>query len=129
MSGSVECDLTAWMPGHGENGLAVSFEGRDLKVVVRFDGQAGQETSKVLRFEGVSFYSVGAMPGVSSIAGKFDCDFQTGKVIETENSELSAQWVEHWEKSGFKRRCAHFVMFWGAENKAIHVIAESVGLS
>lgn len=128
MTGQVIYDLNKWMPGHGENGLSVNFEERTLKVEVRFDEPSGKEVSRTIRFSGVSFHSVGAFPGVLSIAGKYESNFSTGTVIKTQNSELSELWTAHWKKSGIERRCLHFVMFWGAENKVIHVVAESVEL-
>jgi hypothetical protein len=127
--GKVVCDLNKWMPGHGENGLSINFDGRLLKIGVRFDGPSGREESKTLLFEGVSFHSVAAFPGAPSLAGKYEFEFSTGTVIEAQNSELSDLWAAHWRRSGLQRSCSHFVMFWGSENKAVHVIAESFELS
>lgn len=128
MSGEILYDLRKWMPGHGENNLSISFEMQNLIVKVRYDGNSGQEDSKLIKFLDVSFHSVGSFPGVPSIAGTYDCDFHTGCVIKAENSDLSAQWIAYWMKSGIRRRCCHFVMFWGSENRVVHAIAEAVEL-
>ncbi|MBB6305605.1 hypothetical protein [Rhizobium leucaenae] len=125
MSGKIIHDLNQLMPGYGENGVSILVDGNELRVEVRFDGEDGQEHRRSIKFRTVSFHAAAAFPGVSTVAGRYECDFRTGCVLEAEHSELSAQWTAYWARSGLKRHCSHFLMFWEAENKIIHVIAES----
>ncbi|WP_240224802.1 hypothetical protein [Rheinheimera hassiensis] len=129
MQGMVINDLNQRMPSHGENSLFIFFNGSDLTIEVKFDGKERKEEIISIKFRTVSFYAVGSLPGAGGVAGSYDVDFRTGCVIKAENSDLSAKWSAHWAKSGLKRCCAHFVMFWGAENKVVHVVAESSELS
>lgn len=129
MAGTVVVDLKQWMPSWGENHLIIEMINGDLHVDVSFDGKTGIPETRKVTFGSVYFYSVGAFPGVSSLAHKYEADFDTGCVIKTENSGLSSEWRKYCSSHGLERNCDHYVMFWGAENKVIHVVAESVETS
>lgn len=128
MAGVVEFNLHDWMPGHGENRIDVRPVASDLELLVLYDGREGEET-KSLIFRHVSFYSVGAFPGVGALSYKYDVPFDTGRVIRATDSDFSRAWRQYWIASNIHEACNHYVMFWGSENKVIHVIAESVELS
>ena len=130
MSAIVEIDLNECLPGWGENCLVVQSSDGNLNIEVFYDGGSGSEETRILIFSRYSFYSVGSFPGVSSLAHEYDANFyNTGCVVRVQSSELSVDWKKHWEASGLNRNCNHYMIFWGAENKVVHVIAENVEMS
>lgn len=124
MTARIIYDLNDWLPSDGEDEIAFAYNRRCLEVIVIYRGE--EEEKKTLRFKGISFWAVGAFPGVTQV-GKYDVgDFLTGAVIEAGESELSKSWETYWKTSNINRQCRHFVMFWGSMNKVVHVVAESV---
>ena len=126
MAGNVVTDLYQWMPGHGENHLEVRQDGLDLTVEVAYDGKENTVETKTLIFKTVSYYSVGAFPGVDAIGYKYNYKFDIGCIIKTESSGLSDEWKKYWGSHSQDRNCNHYVSFWDSENQVIHVVAESV---
>ena len=130
MPGEIIHDLKPLMPGHGENSVAITSDGRTATVVVSFDAEGGGQHTATLTFNRTCFVSTASFPGPASIAlGSYDADFESGAVITAANSDLSASWVAHWSKSGLTRSCNHYVMFWTSENKVVHIVAQGVQLS
>lgn len=125
MASVIELDLHEWLPGWGENQVTTRSEGGNFVVDVTFDGKNGNEETRSLVFSRACFFSVGSFPGVEGVRFDFDYSFETGKLLEIKDSGLSAAWNDHWKSSSLVRECRHFLLFFGSENKVIHVVAES----
>lgn len=127
MKSKIEIDLSELMPSWGENKLTCETVNADLLLKVFFDGENNQEKSTKIIFRDVCFYSVGSFPGISSISHNYDVEeFNSGCIIKSNCSTLSEEWTKYWKESGLERQCNHYISFWTAENKVIHVIAENV---
>ncbi len=128
MTSVVEYDLHEWLPGWGENKITTRSENGDFIVSVTYDGPDGVEKMKSLVFRSTCFYSVGSFPGVGAMGYKHDYEFSTGKILKITDSEFMAKWNEYWQAAwpNVKRECNHFMLFFGSENKVIHVVASEV---
>ena len=124
----VKIDMHQWLPGWGENKVVTRSENGDLVVEVTCDGSNGDEEMRSLIFKSTCFFSVGSFPGINSLSHKYDYDFETGSVIETSNSELAEEWNNYWSKAlpQSKNSSHHYIIFFGSENKVIHVVAVDV---
>lgn len=122
----VEIDLHEWLPAWGENQVTTRSVSGDFFIDITYDKNDGSEETLSLAFSHSCFYSVGSFPGVENVGFEFDYTFETGKVLEIINSGLANAWKEYWASISPDRQCRHFVIFFGSENRVVHVVASFV---
>jgi hypothetical protein len=119
-------DLYQWLPGHGENAVAMRTEGVDLIVTVAYDGDSGVR-ERELRFTSVCSFYAQAFPGPSML-GLDDGEaalLLRGALVEYPDSEAAIVWSRHFRGS---RRVRHYSVVFLAENRLLVVLSGGVSL-
>lgn len=120
-------DLYEWLPGHGENAVAMRTEGADLIVTVEYDSDAGGR-KRELRFASVcSFYSqVFPGPSMLGLDGGEAVLLLRGVLVEYPESDAALAWRQHFQGA---RRVRHYGVVFLAENRLLVVLANGVLLN
>lgn len=119
-------DLYEWLPGHGENTVAMRTEGADLIVAVAYDCDVAIR-QRELRFASVcSFYSqVFPGPSMLGLDGGEAALLLRGVLVEYPDSEAAIAWNQHFRDS---RKVRHYSVAFLAENRLLVVLANAVSL-
>lgn len=113
-----------WLPGYGENAIAIRIEGTNLLVSISYDGENGTSERELL-FEGVCSFYMQTFPGPSMLQ-EVPVDatpLLRGLLVEYPNSNTALSWRSHF--SGL-RKLRHFTIAFSAENRLLVVVAEGV---
>lgn len=115
-----------WLPGHGENGVALCTHGADLSVVIPYDGECGELKKELLFKHAVAFYKA-AFPGPSML--NMQCSVKgtasMSSLTEYPDSEAARAWREHFQGLF---NIKHYSMLFLSENVALVVFATDVVL-
>jgi hypothetical protein len=120
-------DLYEWLPGHGENAVAIRTEGADLIVTVAYDCDAGV-SERQLRFASVCSFYAQAFPGPSMLGldGGEAALLLRGVLVEYPDSDAALAWSQHFRDA---RRVRHYSVVFLAENRLLVVLANGVSLN
>ena len=115
-----------WLPGHGENAIKLSKEGRNLSVAIEYDGPHGVKT-KTLRFTAVCSFSERLFPGAVLPGVQYDDKGSAllGMLVEYPNSEAALAWVECFRG---QRVVKHYSIAFLSENIWITIFADGFTL-
>jgi hypothetical protein len=115
-----------WLPGYGENAIALQTEGTDLLVAISYDGENGP-SERELQFKGVCSFYMQTFPGPSMLQ-EMPVDatpLLRGLLVEYPDSNVALSWRNHF---GGLRKLRHFSIAFSAENRLLVVVADSVFL-
>jgi hypothetical protein len=116
-----------WLPGHGENSIAVRSKGLDWVVEIEYDDRARNVLCKrELSFRGVCCFYQASFPGPSLLV--IDCEAKDtlGPLVEYPESAAALAWREHF---GNRRPIKHYAIWFMSENLVIQVFAEGFALT
>lgn len=119
-------DPYEWLPGHGESGVKIRTEGRELLVTVEYDGTSEVRECE-LRFTSVCSFYIQAFPGPSLLGaeGAATDSILRGALVEYPDSEAANAWAKHF---GDSRMVRHYSIAFLAENLLLVILAEGVSL-
>lgn len=125
--GTEALDLYEWLPGHGENTVAMRTEGADLVVTVEYD--CGADVRKrELRFASVCSFYAQVFPGPSMLGldGGEAALLLRGVLVEYPDSDAALAWTQHFRDA---RRVRHYSVVFLAENRLLVVLANGVSIN
>lgn len=124
-------DTYEWLPGYGENSIAIESKGMDLVIKIEYDVEDRvQETCyRELRFNMVCAFSRTAFPGIPIFNADYSSNVKAptmGALIEYPDSEAARAWELHF---GGYRHVIHYKIAFLSENILIEIFADSMTLS
>ncbi|QUG75846.1 hypothetical protein GKQ23_12945 [Erwinia sp. E602] len=127
--GVVYLDPYEWLPGYGENAVALIYQGSDLSVRIEYDDEEGDAAYcyRELHFKHACEFRKAAFPGATHSG----CELELGDGrVSTLNiypeSEVAKAWNLHFNNLF---RFNHYTLWFTAENVSVEVIACDVELS
>jgi len=124
----VVMDPYDWLPGHGENGVAVHSHRQDWAVEIEYEDASQKGLWKrELRFNGVCCFYQASFPGPRMLDIDHDAtaDAKLGSLWEFPDSEAAIAWRKHFRNT---RAIKHYGIWFMSENLVIQVFAESFTL-
>lgn len=119
-------DTREWLPDYGETTVDVATDGRELSVIIEFDGEEVLERKKLV-FTSVCSFTYSSFPGVATAAFAHDQAHSVpmDALAEYPDSEAAAAWTRHFPYGG---RVRHYAICFLSANKSLTVFACGVAL-
>lgn len=118
-------DPYEWLPGHGENAVAIHSEGMNVTLDISYESDEDKNAKfhREINFSGVCAFYKSNFPGASGLIDvSYESKWTIGSLIEFDHSEVADAWNEHF--SG-RMNIKHYLIQFASENIQVHVMGES----